>query len=63
MIMITLQLMMDRDVKNRRTGPGSASGASRSYLASKRGSMSGGTGDDGSIGSALDDSANDDSPD
>ncbi|KAI1301395.1 Myosin heavy chain, non-muscle [Halotydeus destructor] len=47
--------------KLRRSGPGS-SAASRSYLANKRGSMSGGTGDDASIGSAIDDSPNDDSP-
>jgi len=46
--------------KIRRSG---ASGASRSYMSNKRGSMSG-TGDDGSVGSPLDDDspANDDSP-
>lgn len=47
--------------RSRRSG---APGASRSYFGSKRGSMSGGTGDDGSVGSPLDDDspANDDSP-
>jgi hypothetical protein len=42
---------------------GASGGASRSYLSNKRGSMSG-TGDDGSVGSPLDDDspANDDSP-
>ena len=48
---------------NRRSGPGSSGGSARGYLGTKRGSMSGaGGGDDGSIGSPLDDSPNDDSP-
>jgi hypothetical protein len=47
---------------NRRSGPASSTNAARNYLGTRRGSISGGTNDEGSVGSPLDDSANDDSP-